>query len=77
MEHVVIFVGMYTQLQTVLYYSYTYDMIFVTTFLKLNVNYIQPQYQLSCSEIFWVDSWYIAIHRHIFYRQVYATSTMV
>jgi len=46
MKHVVIFVGMYMQLQTVLRYSYTYDMIFVTKFLKSNVNYMQPQYQL-------------------------------
>jgi hypothetical protein len=47
------------QLQTVLCYSYTYDMIFITKFLKSNVGSAIP------SEIFWVDSWYIAIHRYI------------
>jgi hypothetical protein len=33
MEHAVIFVCISMQLQTVLCYSYTYDMIFVTYFL--------------------------------------------
>jgi len=47
MEHAVIFVGIYTRLQTVLCYSYTYDMIFITKFLKSKLNDIQPQYQLQ------------------------------
>jgi hypothetical protein len=33
------------QLQTVLCYSYTYDMIVITQCLKSNINYTQPQDQ--------------------------------
>ena len=46
-------------------YSYTYDMVFVTKFLKSNVNYIQPQYQLSPAKYSYFL--YIAIHRHTTY----------
>jgi hypothetical protein len=43
MEHVVIFIRVQKQLQTVL--CYTSNMIFITSFLKLNTNYIEPQGQ--------------------------------
>jgi hypothetical protein len=77
MEHAVIFVGMYTQLQRVLCYSYTYDMIFTTQFLKSKLNNIQPQYQLSVVKYV---GWTVGILRYtdiFLYRQAYATSTMV
>jgi hypothetical protein len=46
--HVVIFVYMYTNaVANMLRYSYKYDMIFIPQFLKLNINYIQPQGQSS------------------------------
>jgi len=34
---------MYIWLKTVLYYSYIYDTMFITQFLKSNINYIYPQ----------------------------------
>jgi hypothetical protein len=40
MEHVIMFVSIQMQLQTLLCYSYTYDMIFVTLFLTSNKLYI-------------------------------------
>jgi hypothetical protein len=40
MEHVVVFVCMYMQFQTMLCFSYTYDVIFITSLLKSNTNYI-------------------------------------
>jgi hypothetical protein len=40
MEHVVIFICIQMQVQTLLCYSYIYDMIFTTQFLKSNINYI-------------------------------------